>query len=135
MVQKTWHRPVATPDSRTAAATSRVISWLPRPRWRCSGCAGTRAAIRKFAAYSRTGSRRERVTTATTARHGAPAGLGAARRRPSIAERVGRIGIRSIQDVLFHLPLRYQDRTRVVPIGGLRAGDQAVIEGEIDHAD
>jgi ATP-dependent DNA helicase RecG len=54
---------------------------------------------------------------------------------PSIAERVGRIGIRSIQDVLFHLPLRYQDRTRVVPIGGLRAGDQAVIEGEIGHAE
>jgi ATP-dependent DNA helicase RecG len=31
--------------------------------------------------------------------------------------------------VLFHLPLRYQDRTRVVPIGHLRPGQDAVIEG------
>ena len=78
----------------------------------------------------------ERVTSATTGEAlehlpvAALRGVG-----PSIAERVGRIGIRSIQDVLFHLPLRYQDRTRVLPIGGLRAGDQAVIEGEIDHAE
>ncbi len=31
--------------------------------------------------------------------------------------------------------MRYQDRTRVVPIGALRAGDQAVIEGEIQLSD
>ena len=29
--------------------------------------------------------------------------------------------------MLFHLPLRYQDRTRVVPIGSLRPGRDAVI--------
>jgi len=40
-----------------------------------------------------------------------------------------------VQDVLFHLPLRYEDRTRVVPIGTLRAGDRAVIEGEIQLAE
>ena len=31
--------------------------------------------------------------------------------------------------------MRYQDRTRVVPIGALRVGDQAVIEGEIQISD
>jgi ATP-dependent DNA helicase RecG len=51
------------------------------------------------------------------------------------AERLARIGIHTVQDVLFHLPLRYQDRTRVVPIGALRPGDQAVIEGEIQLSD
>jgi ATP-dependent DNA helicase RecG len=50
---------------------------------------------------------------------------------PSVAKRLERLHIRSIGDVLFHLPLRYQDRTRVAPIGSLRPGDQAVIEGEI----
>ena len=45
------------------------------------------------------------------------------------------LGIHSVQDLLFHLPIRYQDRTRIVPIGSLRAGDQAVIQGEVELAD
>jgi ATP-dependent DNA helicase RecG len=40
-----------------------------------------------------------------------------------------------VQDLLFHLPLRYQDRTRIIPIGALRFGDQAVIEGEVQLTD
>lgn len=54
---------------------------------------------------------------------------------PKTVERLARLGVHSVQDVLFHLPLRYQDRTRVVPIGSLRSGDQAVIEGEVELAD
>ncbi len=54
---------------------------------------------------------------------------------PKSAERLQRLGIETVQDVLFHLPLRYQDRTRVTPIGSLQPGDQAVIEGEIDQAE
>ena len=38
---------------------------------------------------------------------------------------------RPIQDLLFLLPLRYEDRTRVVPIGSLRVGERAVVEGEV----
>jgi ATP-dependent DNA helicase RecG len=34
-------------------------------------------------------------------------------------------------EALFILPLRYEDRTRVVPIGALQAGMRAVIEGEV----
>ncbi len=51
---------------------------------------------------------------------------------PRNAERLARLGLRSVQDLLFHLPLRYQDRTRITPIGALRPGDQAVIEGVIE---
>ncbi|MES9970452.1 MAG: ATP-dependent DNA helicase RecG [Candidatus Thiodiazotropha sp.] len=51
------------------------------------------------------------------------------------AEKLARLGIGNLQDLLFHLPMRYQDRTRVQPIGSLRRGDQVVIEGEIDLAE
>ncbi len=54
---------------------------------------------------------------------------------PKAAERLERLGIRSVQDILFHLPLRYQDRTRIVPIGSVRHGEQLVIEGTIDHSE
>jgi ATP-dependent DNA helicase RecG len=54
---------------------------------------------------------------------------------PALAATLERLGLRTVQDVLFHLPLRYEDRTRVVPIGTLRAGDRAVIEGEIQLAE
>jgi ATP-dependent DNA helicase RecG len=54
---------------------------------------------------------------------------------PTIASRLQRLSIHTVQDLLFHLPARYEDRTRVVPIGGLRAGDRAVIEGELQHVE
>lgn len=40
-------------------------------------------------------------------------------------------GIFAIQDLLFHLPLRYQDKTRITPINALVAGAHAVIQGSI----
>ncbi len=54
---------------------------------------------------------------------------------PRNAERLQKIGVSTVQDVLFHLPARYQDRTRVTPIGSLQPGDQAVIEAEVELAD
>ncbi len=54
---------------------------------------------------------------------------------PRNAERLAKIGIETVQDVLFHLPFRYQDRTRITPMGGLRPGDQAVVEGDVELAD
>lgn len=53
----------------------------------------------------------------------------------ALAEKLARLGIHSIQDLLFHLPYRYEDRTRVVPMGSLRIGDIAVVEGEVMKAD
>jgi len=54
---------------------------------------------------------------------------------PKAAERLQKLGIHSVQDVLFHLPVRYQDRTRVVPIAALRAGQHVVIEGIIESSE
>ena len=54
---------------------------------------------------------------------------------PRIAEHLKRININNIEDVLFHLPYRYEDRSRVATIGSLRSGQASVIEGEIDHAE
>jgi ATP-dependent DNA helicase RecG len=54
---------------------------------------------------------------------------------PKNAERLAKLGIANVQDLLFHLPARYQDRTRVVPVGSLRLGQQAVIEGNVARAD
>lgn len=54
---------------------------------------------------------------------------------PKMAEKLAGLDIHNVQDLLFHLPLRYQDRTRVTAIGALQAGQEAVIEGEIRAAD
>ncbi len=40
-----------------------------------------------------------------------------------------------MEDLLFHLPLRYQDRTRVTAIAAAREGADVVIEGEVRAAD
>ncbi|ETI59698.1 ATP-dependent DNA helicase RecG [Marinomonas profundimaris] len=49
----------------------------------------------------------------------------------AMAEKLAKLHLNTVQDLLFHLPIRYQDRTRVVPIGMLRFGDEAVIEGQV----
>jgi len=54
---------------------------------------------------------------------------------PKLADKLKRLGLQTVQDVLFHLPLRYQDRTRLLPIGNLRPGMEAAVEGEIELAD
>jgi ATP-dependent DNA helicase RecG len=51
-----------------------------------------------------------------------------------LAERLAKLGLTTVADVLFHLPLRYQDRTRVRRIGELRPGDEAVVDATVEHA-
>ena len=53
---------------------------------------------------------------------------------PAVAAKLERLGIRTIADALFHLPHRYQDRTRITRIGELGHGMEAVIEAEVEHA-
>ncbi len=48
-----------------------------------------------------------------------------------LAEKLARLGIRTIQDMLFHLPLRYEDRTRIWPVAAVTPGQHATIEGEV----
>jgi len=45
--------------------------------------------------------------------------------------RLSELGIQSLEDLLFHFPLRYQDRTRITPIGGALDQRDAVIKGEV----
>jgi ATP-dependent DNA helicase RecG len=55
---------------------------------------------------------------------------------PKVREKLEqRLGWRTVQDVLFHLPFRYQDRTRLTPIGRLRPGMEALVAGHVDLAD
>jgi len=48
-----------------------------------------------------------------------------------VAERLTKIGVQQVQDLLFHLPLRYQDRTRLMPLGALRPQQEVLVEGII----
>jgi len=50
---------------------------------------------------------------------------------PKVAEKLQRLDIHSQDDLLFHLPLRYQDRSHIYPIGSLRAGAECQIQGEV----
>ena len=49
-----------------------------------------------------------------------------------LADKLAQLHLHSVQDLLFHLPLRYQDRTRITPIGSLRPGTSALIEVEVE---
>ena len=48
-----------------------------------------------------------------------------------VAERLKKIGLNSVEDMLFHLPLHYQDRTRLYPIKDIKDGMQVSVQGEI----
>ena len=50
---------------------------------------------------------------------------------PRTIERLERLGLRTIQDLLFHLPLRYEDRTQLRPIAEIRAGETVLTQGRI----
>lgn len=53
----------------------------------------------------------------------------------ALALKLERLGIDTVQDLLLHLPLRYQDRTRIRPVGSLRPGDEGVVEGQVAASD
>jgi ATP-dependent DNA helicase RecG len=52
-----------------------------------------------------------------------------------LAELLAGYGLNTVQDLLFHLPFRYQDRTRITPIGQIRSGDHVMIEGAVELAE
>jgi ATP-dependent DNA helicase RecG len=57
-------------------------------------------------------------------------GVGAA-----LAEKLVKLNLHTVQDLLFHLPRQYEDRSRITPIGALRPGMLALVEGEVQLAD
>ncbi|GGO66205.1 ATP-dependent DNA helicase RecG [Bowmanella pacifica] len=52
-----------------------------------------------------------------------------------VAERLEKLGLVTVQDLLFHLPLRYEDRTRIYAIADLMPQIHASIEAEIQSSD
>jgi len=50
---------------------------------------------------------------------------------PALAEKLGRLGVQQPADLLFVLPFRYEDRTRVIPLGAVLPGQRAVVDGEV----
>ncbi|MEN6368621.1 MAG: hypothetical protein ABFD77_02860, partial [Thermotogota bacterium] len=53
-------------------------------------------------------------------------GVGAKR-----AELLEKLGVLTVEDLLYYLPRRLEDRTRFVSIGSLKSGDEAVVRGKI----
>ncbi len=51
---------------------------------------------------------------------------------PALAQALARLGIEHVQDLWFHLPLRYEDRTRITPIRDLVIGASAQVEGVVE---
>lgn len=48
-----------------------------------------------------------------------------------VAEKLRKIGIHHVEDILFHLPLRYEDRSRIYPIAETVIGTHVSVLGQI----
>ncbi|WP_426817263.1 ATP-dependent DNA helicase RecG [Winslowiella sp. 2C04] len=53
----------------------------------------------------------------------------------SQAGKLAKLGLHTVQDILLHLPLRYEDRTQLYSINDLLPGIYATVEGEVLHTD
>ncbi|PIJ56546.1 ATP-dependent DNA helicase RecG [Erwinia sp. OLMDLW33] len=53
----------------------------------------------------------------------------------SQAAKLAKLGLLTVQDLLLHLPMRYEDRTQLYAINDLLPGIYATVEGEVLHSD
>ncbi|HJW06708.1 MAG TPA: ATP-dependent DNA helicase RecG [Rhodanobacter sp.] len=51
---------------------------------------------------------------------------------PALVASLARLGLERVQDLWFHLPLRYEDKTRITAIAELRPGERAQVEGVVE---
>ncbi len=51
---------------------------------------------------------------------------------PRLAERLLRLGVQTIGELLYLLPVRYEDRTELRRLGGLQSGEKVLVEGKIE---
>ena len=51
------------------------------------------------------------------------------------APRLEKLGLRSRIDFVLHLPLRYEDETRLTPLKEARAGTPVLVEAEVVESD
>lgn len=54
---------------------------------------------------------------------------------PALAETLKKLDLYRVEDLLFLLPLRYEDRTSLLQLGSLRAGMRCMVSGEVLHAE
>lgn len=54
---------------------------------------------------------------------------------PAVAQRLRALGIERVRDLLFHLPLRYEDRRHVTAIAQLRDGEEALVRARVLHTE
>ena len=50
---------------------------------------------------------------------------------PALARKLERLDLYRVEDLLFLLPLRYEDRTQLVRIGSLQPGQRCLVSGEV----
>ncbi len=50
---------------------------------------------------------------------------------PQRADALAKVGVRTAEDLLLHLPMRYEDRSAFARIGELRPGMRVSVAGEI----
>src|SRR5206468_6515913 len=56
-------------------------------------------------------------------------------KEPGLAERLEKLGIRSKLDLALHLPLRYEDETKLTPLADARPGEPVQVEAEVVSAE
>ncbi len=54
---------------------------------------------------------------------------------PAVASRLKPLGLERVRDLLLHLPIRYEDRRRIVPIADVAHGVEALVCGQIVSAE
>ncbi|HEX4895976.1 MAG TPA: ATP-dependent DNA helicase RecG [Solimonas sp.] len=54
---------------------------------------------------------------------------------PAVAQRLRALGLQRVRELLFHLPLRYEDRRTHTPLARLRGGEEALVRGRVLAAD
>ena len=79
-----------------------------------------------MAATARATARSSGAQSATTEKPGTSRGL---------ADQLVKLGITREQDLVLHLPLRYEDHTRIVPLRALHAGTTVQAEGSVVRTD
>ena len=54
---------------------------------------------------------------------------------PALAKKLERLNLLQVEDLLFLLPLRYEDRTQLVKLGALQIGQRCLVTGEVQLAE
>jgi ATP-dependent DNA helicase RecG len=54
---------------------------------------------------------------------------------PALAVKLERLSLFRVEDLLFLLPLRYEDRTQLVKLGALQAGQRCLVSGDVQLAE